>query len=352
MQSLEAMESILAGAGYMGVCLFFVLSGFILAYNYTTPDLRFTHGARRFWIARWSRVYPVYLAGLLLAIVPTFAWGGCSSIKLACGLGDRGLTISSSLTLLQAWLPNVPVRWNQPGWSLSVEAAFYALFPFIVLPLMRMSSRRCLLSVGALWLCGAMLDVAYAQIVQPHTAPGNVAWLQFMMFNPLVHLQGFLMGIVVCRSFVTYRQRGRAGKRVAGISNDVVLMSVVSLFVLILFSGQAPFVFLHSGFLDPLFALLIYVLATGEGSIATALSSPTLILLGEASYGIYIFHVPVADWLLHGITSYGMTALYPAGHLARFLLVYVAAVVALSIASFALLEQPARRFIRRAFSGN
>src|SRR6185437_10634847 len=58
----------LVASGYTGVSLFFVLSGFILAYNYLDKDLSWRGGARFFLIARFARIYPVYALGLLVSI--------------------------------------------------------------------------------------------------------------------------------------------------------------------------------------------------------------------------------------------------------------------------------------------
>jgi peptidoglycan/LPS O-acetylase OafA/YrhL len=51
---------------------------------------------------------------------------------------------------------------------------------------------------------------------------------------------------------------------------------------------------LANGLLVPLFAILIYSLAEGGGLLARLLSLPTLVLLGEANYGIYILQIPVS----------------------------------------------------------
>lgn len=115
-----------SAVGPVGVGLFFVLSGFILTWNW-----RPNTGTKRFYIRRAARILPLHVlttvvaAGLLI-------------------LADTPLWASTlaSLFLLQAWLTE-PYRLggNSPSWSLSVEAFFYALFPFIVRPLMRVTPR-------------------------------------------------------------------------------------------------------------------------------------------------------------------------------------------------------------------
>ena len=68
----------------------------------------------------------------------------------------------------------------------------------------------------------------------------------------------------------------------------------LALFAVLTQAARIPYVILHDGLLAPLFALLVLALAEGKGPIARAMSTRSLTLLGEASYWLYIFHVPVA----------------------------------------------------------
>src|SRR5690242_17436535 len=120
----------LASHGYLGVSLFFVLSGFILTYTYIEPDSGALRGsAREFWWARIARVYPMYTAALVVAL-PVFL---LYRIALAPPEARAQATIAAGLTpmLLQGWWPPAACQWNCPGWSLSVEMFFYAIFPFL-----------------------------------------------------------------------------------------------------------------------------------------------------------------------------------------------------------------------------
>src|SRR5215831_18077180 len=91
-----------AGIGYIGVNFFFVLSGFILVYTYDAADI----APRRFWQARFARIYPAYVFSLVVTApfflfamrhlnLPFFAWS------------ERHLALGAILTvaLLQAWVP-------------------------------------------------------------------------------------------------------------------------------------------------------------------------------------------------------------------------------------------------------
>ena len=118
-------------AGSWSVSLFFILSGFILFYNYG-DDRENSLDAKKFWIARFARIYPVYLVGILVmapflfhrwAVDPRF-----TTHKIVTG----GVL---SLAMLQSWFPrHYATLFNGPGWSMSVEAFCYALFPLLLLP--------------------------------------------------------------------------------------------------------------------------------------------------------------------------------------------------------------------------
>lgn len=103
--------------GYLGVNLFFLLSGFILATVYLDGAGHLMGGLRAYAAGRVGRIVPVYLLSLALAWTFTDLHGH----PLATGL--------ATLLLLHAWLPWYPLLWNSVGWTLSDEAAFYTLFP-------------------------------------------------------------------------------------------------------------------------------------------------------------------------------------------------------------------------------
>src|ERR1700761_6973045 len=98
-----------------GVSFFYVLSGFILYYNYADlPDRGF------FWVARFARIWPVHLfcLALIFCLLP-FSW--------LDGHASWPTTLPANILLLHAWLPyqGSVLSYNGVSWSLSVEAFFY-----------------------------------------------------------------------------------------------------------------------------------------------------------------------------------------------------------------------------------
>ena len=113
----------------VAVSFFFCLSGFIMATVY-----RDGVDARAYWIARFARIYPVYALALAACLVtgPDIT------------AGQYGL----DSVLLQAWVPGWAMTVNPPGWSLSVEVLFYALFPVLTRGLTARTLNRAILVVA------------------------------------------------------------------------------------------------------------------------------------------------------------------------------------------------------------
>ena len=113
--------------GSCGVEFFFILSGFILTYNYLEADLS-GPGLARYRRARIARIAPLYVIGLGLAapaVVQSMFTQGPDLPELMATF----TALMLSVCFLQAWYPPAAVRWNDPGWSISAEAFFYGCSP-------------------------------------------------------------------------------------------------------------------------------------------------------------------------------------------------------------------------------
>jgi peptidoglycan/LPS O-acetylase OafA/YrhL len=111
--------------GYVGVEFFFVLSGFILAYNYQKLLVEKKISLKCFYKARFARIYPLHLLTLVVAAV---------TAKNVVLNFEYLAYLVANLTLLQSFipLPDFYFAFNAPSWSISDEFAFYMAFPFIV----------------------------------------------------------------------------------------------------------------------------------------------------------------------------------------------------------------------------
>ena len=123
---IPAPVQTLVTAGYNGVTLFFVLSGFVLAWSYADRLIPLRPRAVwSFFVARFARIYPLYLFALLFAATPQLV-----THTLEPGWWRHVLAI-------QAWSPAKDTALNGPAWSIGVEFFLYACFPMVVIAVAR-----------------------------------------------------------------------------------------------------------------------------------------------------------------------------------------------------------------------
>lgn len=283
------------GAGYSAVGVFFVLSGFVLAWNYLDRDAGMETGPRAFLAARVARVYPVYLLTFLLSAPFTIAASVAANgwVVAAGKLTVGGL---GTLALVQAWVPVLALYWNPPAWSVAVEAVFYLLFPGLARGLARLRPSLLPVALGAAWVLGLVPPLLYLALQADGTAPSDAStWttgLAVVRFNPLMRLPEFLFGVLLGWVFVRERAAGGASR-----GNGAVLAAVGA--ALLVAAGAAgpriPYPLMHNALLAPASGLLVYGLARGGGALGWLLSRPWVVHLGGASYALYLLQFPVSE---------------------------------------------------------
>ena len=302
-------------SGPSAVGLFYVLSGAVLVYSCTNPAGELNGDRSGFWRARFARIYPIYLVGLILD-VPFFlsallkAHDGMAVLAWGVPLG------LAAVLLLHAWCPLSVFAWNTPGWSLSAEAFFYAVFPTL-LPRVRAASTRRLLGKAAIWYGLALIPPACALAAQVSAnpvfqtrvpaGPGGLdleTWaVRFLGFSPITRLPEFVLGMLL-GCWLRGGPRRLPARHAATLELGTLVMVTTALIVLGL--SPARRVWLDSGLMAPLFVVLVAVLAVGTGPVARILSTRPLQVLGDASYAVYILQEPVVIWLdrlplIHGV---------------------------------------------------
>ena len=329
----------LVGSGYVGVSLFFVLSGFVLTYTYHDALADGSATRREFLAARVARLYPVYLLALLAALPPLFWMMERKGAPVHADWLAR--LLGSSTLLVQAWNPRTACVLNCPAWSLSVEAFFYVAFLFVLPAVAGWRVRRLLGAAALMWglmLAAPLLYMALRPDGLALVAPRSVGtWISVLKYNPLVRLPEFVLGVLVGRLFLL---DARMPRRWIVAVESAAALSIVALLVL---SPRIPYLLLHNGLLAPAFAALVFALARGAGPLSRALSAPVLTRLGGASFALYILHVPLGTWLGRGYAALGVR---PPAQPWGFA-VYAALVVAVSLLVFHGVEEPARRALRR-----
>jgi peptidoglycan/LPS O-acetylase OafA/YrhL len=316
----------LGSAGYEAVTFFFVLSGFILTYVYTGRSEQdyLNVSAREFWKARIARILPAYFLGLVLSL-PRVAYYALIYKMIIIQPPILGFVLVP--ILLQAWWPPAAMAWNSPAWSLSVELFFYVSFPMLARAAGRLS--RNYFIVLAYGLVVAVVVLRHA-VSSPNSTFGTAAW-NFDMFFPLFHLPQFIFGMALGRLYLF-------GPTVSP-KIHMTMLCIGTLGLVLVFGGHSllPSWTKTDATLVLLFGLVIFGGAQAEGTLK-ALACPALILLGEASYSIYILHVPLGYWWSWITRGLALPAIASFG-------AYFALVIVASILSYLYVEKPLRRRI-------
>ncbi len=306
----------LMDTAWVALTVFFAISGFVLTRRYHATS--WTRAAlTRYGVARFARVYPVYLFSLL--IVAPIISAELRSGRAGSAADQLGLLLNHVL-LLQGWRPPA-VNWNTPAWSLSCEVFFYALFPLVVQLVRRPTWPRLAISAGIAFAA----PVALRLLLEPPIA------------KPLLYFGDFLIGAVAGRLYDRVRAANAPLTRLGPWLYGPALVAGVML--LLVRDALGSFLVFDAG-IRLASAVLVFGLACGGGRLWRWLSSPLMIRGGGAAYAIYILHVPVLWWYERSDLR---AALPPVA--AGF--AYIAMVVGLSMIVWRQIELPANALIRQ-----
>jgi peptidoglycan/LPS O-acetylase OafA/YrhL len=334
-KSLPEQLTRLAHWGYIGVPLFFMLSGVVLGYNYPGLSVRQTRRTLKFYLARVARVMPLYWVMVIY----------CALLYVSVDHEQYPVAFVKNIFAVQTWggdLLDAQSRYNGPGWSIGAELFFYAVFPFAV-PLVAAAARRfgarALIGViGAMTLVilGLYLwFVLTGRAALPAEDPASAH--RWLYRNPLCLLPLFLTGVAVAFLLPHVRHW-------SDLTHHVV-QTVVLGYVLILamFRGEGPAwgAASYGLFFVVPFTVALLSLASDRGWLARILRTRPMVTLGVASYALYITH----RWLVWQLSS---TDPVSKGHgidpYAGFVLT-ICVLLLVAEGAHRYVEEPARRWI-------
>ena len=287
-----------APIGAAGVSFFFVLSGFILAYVYL-PRLEVSGSSKfpckEFYLRRVARIWPLHLTTLLIALFWVMGWRAFQKQDYVL------LKSFANVFLLQAWIPIQ--KWgyflNGPAWSLSVEAFFYAVFPWF---LIGGPKRFAFKYLSVLFF--TFLIVILVGVYGPAWQSRGIQFDTLIRNFPPMRCFEFASGIGCGIFFLSQPQRS---ERSRAFDTMVELLSILVLILFFYFSNRLG-LYRHeqsagisAGFnywyrfsgAAPIFVFLIFTFARSRGWGAQFLSSRLLVYLGEISYSFYMVHISV-----------------------------------------------------------
>jgi peptidoglycan/LPS O-acetylase OafA/YrhL len=357
----------------VGMTLFFVLSGFVIHYNYNATVTQ-PGGLRSFFAARFARLYPLYIILFLF----DFAYTGLTE-RSACGqIGAPGEHWSSFffyLTFTQTWFYAVICRASlefQYGpvaavsWSISVEVFFYLVYVMLAAVIVR----RRWLARDVIGLAAAVYFVVivyfsvcgyyeqdinrigvelFGPVASTANGYGNSLMSWLLYFNPAARLGEFIAGLAAAHVYLAARQRSAMlGPATASAMTFIAIALAIGLHLWlygVIAPGNSFIGRTASPMSAPLVAVIVYLAARYETPPSRILALPLLVRLGVTSYSIYMLHEILPSTLKRlGLQSPDIAIGWVTWAGALILLVLI------SRLSYALIEHPARLRIRAWFA--
>jgi peptidoglycan/LPS O-acetylase OafA/YrhL len=348
---IDRCQVTLGHQGAAGVTIFFVISGFVLTYNYADAFRTSTAGTLAFMRSRIARIWPINIVSLAIITLILLWWANPSSAA----------TWVVNLLMLQALVPTkaMLLSWNPPAWSVSCELIFYCLFPFFCGVLGRISPASRLLQLGvAFFAIEVLLFCVMAVVVdqllhQSGKSAQEISWvIDRIKCFPALRIWEFFLGCLMGLVFLHARAGNDGWWRVLDRrhARDAMLaasaLGLLALLVLPLavdlpergLLAHLTTVGLYVVY-TPLAVLIVTAVAWGPTTINPLLEQRWVLRLGEASYSFYMLQwsaLLIATVIAGGTPGWWLSAA------AILVLAFV------SLASARWIESPTRRFLRGA----
>jgi len=327
--------------GFIGVDVFFVISGFLITRLLLAPRTGGAHGLRTFWLRRARRLLPALVVLVLACCSAALVIGG----DLLVGLGSQvvgAFTFSSNWIFIgqdQSYFAQDAPQLFRNLWSLAVEEQFYLIWPFVVLLLALLRSPRVRAAIAV--AIAAASATAMAMLYAPGVDPSRV------YYGSDTHCFGLALGAALAfalharapfdldageSGFQRFERRWAAPLGVLSLAGLIALSFLVTSSASFTYRGGLPLVAL-------LTAVLIWSATRPRAMLGRALDIAPLRVTGERSYGLYLWHWPVLLLVQAAMPAWprsGTGALVPAG--VALAITGIAAAV-----SYRFVETPIRR---------
>jgi peptidoglycan/LPS O-acetylase OafA/YrhL len=299
------------GFGWMGVDLFFVLSGYLIGRQVFTAKAEAPTGTllREFWVKRWTRTLPLYFV-----VLGTYAFLKPLVFRAPFAGGGWHYAL-----FLQNYAPLLDFV---QSWSLCVEEHFYLVLPVLAFVL---GGRRW---PAAVWLVPGAMSLVGRMVVSRGLPEGLTALevVPFLQWPSHLHLDGMALGVFLARTAPTWRQWPSAWKRASTGLGLGVLAATLALCGPLLQGAARIWVFTG---LSVAFALLVVGV---EAMRLPTWARKAVYLLAVTSYGTYLWHGLVVRVLERTHLSLGFWGLD--------LLAFLGVTVGLAWATYQAVEKP------------
>lgn len=313
---------------HFGVSIFFVLSGFLIAYHYADQAQLSKKWLKNYFFSRFARIYPIYFLLTTLSFLYSF-W----VVKDYAFLGvpnQIGMYIAN-ITFLRGFLDDIKFTLIGQGWSLTVEECFYALAPIIFL----YRHKFPLILQSFFWLLVGVLLVEIGKRIDFYGFFGNYSFMfSYSFFGRNLD---FLMGVGLA---IFYKKNNEKIFKLRWLPYTywgvfaLLVCNIILAYLHIKYNENQSFHSLEGlltyNILIPLsVSLFFWGLLTEKTYISSILASRPMVVLGKSSYSFYLLHL---GYLSNNFPNYGV----------KFI-----AINLIAIALFCTVEEPLHRYFRK-----
>ena len=315
--------------GFLGVDLFFVISGYVItrlildSINQSSAlDLR------AFYAARLRRIYPGFLFMVVCTILFIGVWAP-EAIKRF--LSDLPFALTGTINWLlvarhQDYFETVgrpPLL--QHTWSLAVELQFYLIWPIILLGVLKYFGKK---NIARIALVIAMVSGTALFFVSLQLDQANAQQISHIYFGTDTHSLGLFLGSALAVSWIPQNLSADIEKRAQDVIDGIGVFGLLGLISTFLFIDESNASLYRIAFpLAGIFGCLVIISLVHPASrFAPIISTAPFRWIGQRSYGIYIWH-----WVIFQVTrpSVDLSGQTWALYLARVLLVLALADISL-----------------------
>jgi peptidoglycan/LPS O-acetylase OafA/YrhL len=378
----------LSAVSGLGMPLFFVLSGFVIHYNYSRQIFEGNgRGFYNFLVARFARLYPMFL---LVFIYDLYLYNYAYHLNTGdLAANELYRAAPYYLLLMQSWfyvtigkatLISAPPAMIQVTWSVSTEWFFYLVYPVVCLLIARIRTGRAILLVflalviigyAALYIASRELGVLekfavarMGEVASRNLHPNDSFVTWFFYFSPYPRVLEFVLGslaaalVLAMRTVPVSEHERRWGTAatwlsVGGLGTILAVLYAPS----VVATGSQLGLLLRMvfGFAPPV-AVLLFCCARYQTPVSAILSSTRMVVCGEASYSMYLLHMGIiqyaAIWNFMAKLPTPIPDVEGAITVIIRLLIVVLVTIGLSLVTYNLVEVPWRRWLRRWLSIN
>lgn len=262
--------------GYIGVDMFFVISGFVIARLIHTDLVARTFSLGRFYKNRAVRLLPNLLAMILASIVISYyVLKPYDFIQYAKSLQFSGVYLTNMVFARQQGYFDISreVKPLLHSWSLSIEEQFYLFFPLLLMFWYKVKNYKFLILLSLLIVSFAakFWSIEHDAINSFYSFPGRV-W-------------EFMIGALTAFAPEQIKNRLKNNERLPLLAILLIALSLLFLDDKLAYAGLLVFV--------PCVATAILIISSTDTKVGAVLSSKSLVFIGTISYSLYLWHWPI-----------------------------------------------------------